>query len=198
MKHKAISTVLISSIAFAPMMGCDELPGGPKEQGAVIGGVGGAAAGAAVAKDNRGLGALIGGLLGAGGGYLIGTQVDKKDKEEARQAGERAQQNPATAAQARQSSNADMNQDGFVTLDEVVAMEDAGLSDDEMLRRLRATDQVFQLTSTQEQYLTQRGVSRDVVDQLRTLNQDKYAQTAADRGYEDQMGSEPISRDPAE
>src|SRR5687767_2803491 len=76
-KRKLISAALIGSLTLAPLSGCESLPGGGKEQGAVIGGAGGAAAGAAISKDNRLLGALIGGVLGAGGGYLIGAKVDK-------------------------------------------------------------------------------------------------------------------------
>src|SRR5436190_22089583 len=49
--------------------GCDSLPGNKQTQGAVIGGAGGAVAVAAIAKDKPLLGALIGGVLGAGGGY---------------------------------------------------------------------------------------------------------------------------------
>jgi Glycine zipper len=48
-------------------------------KGAVIGGVGGAAAGAIINKRNRGAGAIIGGVLGAGAGYGIGHGKDKKD-----------------------------------------------------------------------------------------------------------------------
>jgi hypothetical protein len=48
-------------------------------KGAVIGGVGGAAAGAVINKKNRALGAVIGGILGAGAGYGIGHGMDKKD-----------------------------------------------------------------------------------------------------------------------
>ena len=48
-------------------------------KGAVIGGAGGAAAGAIIYKKNRALGAAIGGVLGAGGGYVIGRKMDKKD-----------------------------------------------------------------------------------------------------------------------
>jgi hypothetical protein len=48
-------------------------------KGAVIGGVGGAAAGAIINKKNRGAGAIIGGVLGAGAGYGIGHSKDKKD-----------------------------------------------------------------------------------------------------------------------
>jgi hypothetical protein len=48
-------------------------------KGAVIGGAGGAVLGAVVSKNNRGSGALIGGVLGATGGYLFGRHKDKKD-----------------------------------------------------------------------------------------------------------------------
>ena len=45
-------------------------------QGAIIGGVGGAVAGAVIGK---GKGAVIGGVVGAAGGYIIGRSKDKKD-----------------------------------------------------------------------------------------------------------------------
>jgi hypothetical protein len=48
-------------------------------KGAVIGGVGGAAAGAIINGRNRAAGAVIGGILGAGVGYGIGRGKDKKD-----------------------------------------------------------------------------------------------------------------------
>jgi hypothetical protein len=192
MKRQIISLGLISSVALGGVVGCDELPGGPREQGTVIGGVGGAAAGAAIAKDNRAVGAVVGGLLGAGGGWLIGQQVDKKNDKDAEKAAEQAQQTPATPQQARQSATADLNKDGFVTLDEVVAMREAGLDDQEMVKRLEATGQVFQLTASQEDYLINRGVNRGVVDELRTMNQ-PAAQPAAASTSND-IGSQTISR----
>src|SRR5687768_5086603 len=104
-KKSMISTALIGSLVMAPLTGCESLPGSDEQQGAVIGGLGGAAAGAAISKDNRWLGALIGGALGAGGGYLIGANKDKitgkddderdKAREEAIKASERAEKNPA-------------------------------------------------------------------------------------------------------
>ena len=48
-------------------------------KGAVIGGVGGAAAGAIINKKNRGAGAVIGGVLGGAAGYGIGRGKDRKD-----------------------------------------------------------------------------------------------------------------------
>src|SRR5437867_11070865 len=114
MLRKCITYSLSASIALAtlPMTGCENLPGTPKEQGAVIGGVGGAAAGAAVAKNNRLGGALIGGLLGAGGGYLGGASRDKhknKDddtaKADAKKAADRAKENPATGQDGRNATS---------------------------------------------------------------------------------------------
>jgi hypothetical protein len=49
-------------------------------------------------------------------------------------------------------------------------MRDAGLNDAQILDRLRATNQVFELTLEQRQSLLDRGVSRFVVDQMETIN----------------------------
>ena len=185
LKRTFVSTALIGALALGPVVGCESLPGNDEQQGAVIGGAGGALAGAAVSKDNRLLGALIGGALGAGGGYLIGankdkiTGKDKENREEAIKAAERAERNPAKADDVDKARTADLNADGFVTLDEVVAMRQANLSDSEMLDRLDRTDQVFELTDYQEGYLRDRGVSNDVIRQMRQMNQD-YARTASD------------------
>lgn len=156
--------------------GCSNLPGSKQQQGAVIGGLGGAAAGAAIGgKDNRVLGALLGGALGAGGGYVIGANSDKilnRDTTGARSASESAQSHPVTVEQAKTARTADVNSDGFVTLDEVVALHRADVSDQEMVNRLRATGQVFDLTEEQQNYLTSQGISRSVVTQMEDLNRD--------------------------
>ena len=185
LRNRLISTVLIGSLSCTPFLtGCENLPGDEKTQGAVIGGVGGAVAGAAIGgKDNRLLGALIGGAAGAGGGYLVGANWDKisgKKKEDAQKANERAERNPARAEDVEKVNTADINSDGFVTLDEVVAMEKAGLSDSEMVRRLERTGQYFELTSDQEDYLHKRGVSDKVITAMRDIRPDD-ARTASDR-----------------
>ena len=46
-------------------------------KGAIIGGVGGAVAGAVIGKNAKG--AVIGGVVGAAGGYIIGRKKDKND-----------------------------------------------------------------------------------------------------------------------
>ncbi|HLP76299.1 MAG TPA: glycine zipper domain-containing protein [Candidatus Paceibacterota bacterium] len=168
-----LTFVALSGVLFN-LTGCSNLPGNKQQQGAVIGGLGGAAAGAAIGgKENRVLGALLGGALGAGGGYVIGANSDRilnRDTSGARTATKTAQSRPATAEEARNATTADLNNDGFVTLDEVVAMRQAGLSDPQMITRLQATGQVFELTPEQQEYLTNQGVSRNVVDQMGNLN----------------------------
>jgi hypothetical protein len=196
--HRVIVYVVSGGLLLSALPGCENLPGGPKEQGTVAGGVGGAIAGAAIGgKNNRLLGALIGGAVGAGGGYLIGANWDKisgKDKEGASKAEQNARANPASAKDVDRSSTADLNNDGFVTLDEVVAQSDAGLSTKDQIRRLRATQQYFELTDQQEKYLRDHGVSSDVVVAMRDMNRD--TRTASDRQSADEsIGNQRISHD---
>lgn len=205
-KKSMISVALVGSLALAPLSGCESLPGNDKQQGAVIGGVGGALAGAALSKNNRGLGALIGGALGAGGGWLIGANKDKitgkndndreRAREEAIKASERAERNPAKPEDVDRARTADLNDDGFVTLDEVVALRQANLSDDEMVTRLERTGQIFELTDYQEDYLRTRGVSDDVIREMRNMNQD-FARTASadDEGDDFDAGLDTRDRD---
>jgi hypothetical protein len=168
--------IVITSIVA--LVGCSNLPGNAQQQGAVIGGASGAAVGAAVSK-NRALGAVIGGAVGAAGGYVVGANKDKifgKDHEGASEAARKSQEAPATADQARTAPTADINNDGFVTLDEVVALKEGGLTDPQIIDKLRATQQIFELTEEQKRYLVDRGVSQSVVDQMLTLNQDRRSE----------------------
>lgn len=172
-------SVQLTAIALVGtfLVGCESLPGNKPTQGAVIGGASGAAVGAAVGgSKNRAAGAIIGGVLGAAGGYVIGANSDKilgKDKDTAETAATRAKSNPATAEKARAARTADVNNDGFVTLDEVGAMKDAGLSDREMLNRLEATGHVFDLSEDGKQYLRDRGISENVIREMQSLNQER-------------------------
>jgi hypothetical protein len=189
--------MLIGSLSLAPLAGltgCENLPGDKKTQGAVIGGAGGALAGAAIGKNNRLVGGLIGGALGAGGGYLIGSAMNKNDerhRDEAYTASDRDRDNPPTVREVERARTADLNDDGYVTLNEVVAMQKAGLSRGEMTRRLEDTGQVFQLSNEQENYLRDRGVDDDVIRAMRSMNQDR-ARTAGDR-YDSDRGDRVIT-----
>jgi hypothetical protein len=170
MLRRGITALMIGSIALA---GC-----ATEDQGAVSGGAGGAvaggaAAGAAAGAPAAGVGAIIGGALGAAGGAIVGASNEKnneKHRDEAIRASRLADENPAAASAVIQGGTGDLNGDGFVTTDEIIALEKADLSDEEIIERLRATQQVFGLTRQQERRLLEHGVSPRVVESLRGLN----------------------------
>lgn len=172
-KPNTFNLVLVGLAALS-LVGCENLPGSKGTQGAVIGGTGGAAVGAlAGGEHHRLLGALIGGALGTAGGYVVGANSDRilgHDQNGARQAARNSQEHPATPQQALAAPTADINGDGFVTMDEIVAMKQAGLTDAQMLQKLQATGQVFDLTPQQQQYLSSQGVDQYVLDQMPQLN----------------------------
>ena len=60
----------------------------PQAKGAVIGGLGGAAAGALINKRNRAVGGLVGGVAGGAIGYGVGKHIDNKRKQRAAAAAE--------------------------------------------------------------------------------------------------------------
>jgi len=78
---KIFGTCTIAALLGA---GCASGPLTPRESGAVIGGVGGAAAGGLVgsAVGHPAAGALIGGGLGLGAGALIGDQQQARDQHD--------------------------------------------------------------------------------------------------------------------
>ncbi len=73
--HNAVISSESSNTAQAPVK-----KGWSKAaKGAAIGAGSGAVVGAVVNKKNRAVGGVIGGIIGAGGGYVIGRGMDKKD-----------------------------------------------------------------------------------------------------------------------
>ena len=155
MSKPNMKNLVLVGLSAISLVGCENLPGSKGTQGAVVGGASGATVGAVVGGErHRLLGALLGGAAGAAGGYVIGANSDRilgKDHDSAQEAARKSQEHPATAQEALQATSADVNGDGFVTLDEVVAMREAGLSEGQMLDRMRATSQVFELTPDQRQ-----------------------------------------------
>src|SRR3954452_4829006 len=137
-----------------------------RETGVAVGAGGGAAAGAATGAAAGAPFAGVGAVAGAAGGAVVGAIIgSSRDKHEAdrKRAIEVSSKEPAMARAVVQGGTADLNDDGFVTIDEIVAMQKAGLADDEILDRCRATQQVFQLTAEQERTLLDAGVRQRVI-----------------------------------
>jgi len=137
------------------------------------------AAGPELGGHPTGIAAVMGVDLGAGSGYLIGAapdKIEKKKRMEARAAAERSRLTPTTVEDARAADTADLNGDGFVTVDEVLAMQKASFSDGQIIDRLQRTRQVFILTEQQQDYLRDRGVSQRVIDAMVSMD-GGYART---------------------
>ena len=115
-------------------------------EGSVIGGVVGAAAGGIIGHQmGRGAeGAVIGATAGAAGGALIGAQIEKPEKKE-------AVVEPATAA---------------LTVSEVVDMSKQGVSESIILDKIKSTNSKFTLTQQDIDYLKKQGVSQKVIDAM--------------------------------
>lgn len=171
MRLNGFTISVVASSIFFSFSGCSNLPGSPGQQGAVVGGASGAAVGAAVSQ-NRALGAVIGGAVGAAGGYVVGHNKDKilGHDNDANAASKKAQERPVTPEQARTATTADVNGDGYVTMDEIAALKAGGLSDEEMIQRLEATGQVFTLTEDQQRVLLTQGVTQHVIDEMLKMN----------------------------
>jgi len=77
--------VLLSTFFNSPAARAQDRKGwSPQAKGAVIGGLGGAAAGALINKRNRAVGGVVGGVAGGAIGYGVGKHIDNKNKEKAR------------------------------------------------------------------------------------------------------------------
>jgi hypothetical protein len=117
--------------------------------------------------ERTALSSLAAQVGGPGGGWIIAAtpqHIDQHTLGSAQQANRLAEQQPARPADAERSDSCDLNGDGFVTMDEVLALKRAGLTTEQLITRVRKTPQVFSLTDRQQQYLRDRGISQAVID----------------------------------
>lgn len=172
----AMLTLVAGSVLVSPVMiGCEALPGRPREQGAVIGAVVGGIIGGAAA-GTWWAGALIGAGIGLVGGWIIGFAVEEWFGPAGAPA-PRVQndelfmpENFATPEQALAARTADINGDGHVSLDELLAMHQAGLTEREIIHRLEATDCIFELNDSQQNFLLSHGISPAIIAALPEIN----------------------------
>ncbi len=77
--RKQIASLLTAGSILFCFTSCESWDNASRTQkSTILGGAGGAAIGAAVA-DNKAAGALIGGAVGAGGGYLFGKNKQRNN-----------------------------------------------------------------------------------------------------------------------
>ncbi|MFC1708643.1 glycine zipper domain-containing protein, partial [Candidatus Omnitrophota bacterium] len=138
-QKKIIFFVFISFVLV--ITGCESM-GEKTKSGALIGGIVGAGAGGIIGHQSGhgGEGAAIGAAVGAISGGLIGNQMDKSDQE----------------AQAVNSSHLGMLQ--------IVEMASQDVPDDVIIEEIRRTNSTYNLTSETITYLKENGVGDEVVD----------------------------------
>ena len=152
---KKEAAVIISAVVLAASAGCESSPNRAPE-GAVIGGLLGAGAGMIVGNQRdghrgsgRAEGALIGGAVGALGGALVGSQIQKQP----------AQQQQAVIAQPPANP-------GQMSIQQIVDLTRQGVNEDVIIDRIRMTSSRFALTPTDVEYLKNQGVSLKVTNAM--------------------------------
>lgn len=129
------------------------------QTGALAGGVGGAAVGAGIGSLSHaraGEGALIGGAVGALGGYLIGNEMDKAQQRER----DRYQQ---SVRSYREPAYEQAPPRDRVTKADIVKWTAQGVREDIIIDRIERSGVVFRLTAAEENELRDAGVSEEVI-----------------------------------
>lgn len=169
-----LKKIIIALAAMAILAGCARLPYEPTTETSVAGAAVGATAGAVLAGDeDEVLGAILGGLAGAAAGYVIGAKTSwfaEGNEQEFNQRVNEAWNDPVSVEDVYSSYDADLNNDGLVTQEELITLAHAGLSADEIIDRLEATDQIYHVTPAQRQDLIAAGVPPQVVYELEEIN----------------------------
>ena len=96
---------LLGFLPAAPAQAQQRTGWSPQAKDAAIGGAAGVLGGVLINGRNRKVGALIGGLAGAGAGYAIGKHTDNKRKAAAAAAAQQAAAQEQAAAEARAAAS---------------------------------------------------------------------------------------------
>ena len=119
------------------------------QTGALVGSGVGAGAGYLI---GGGTGALIGAGVGAVGGGLIGSSLDSRDQENLQR-------------QSRSTYNRVDNGEQL-SINDVVALSNAGISDSKIIELLQKTNSRYVLSTNQIDFLRREGVSERVINYM--------------------------------
>lgn len=151
---KRILGIIGVAVLTVSHVGCASSPNRAAE-GSVIGGILGAGAGAIIGNQaddrdkGRTQGALIGGAIGALGGALAGSQVQKQPS------GQQA------SAPGQQSVNPNQ-----ITVAQILDLTRQGVHEDVIIDRIRLTNSKYSLSQADVDYLKQNNVSNKVLMEM--------------------------------
>lgn len=148
MVKKILALLLCFSFAFIGL-GCQNTKTKAVE-GAVIGGVLGAAAGGIIGHQGHhgAEGAAIGAAIGAIGGGVIGAQMPKEQQAQ-------------TAGTAQEAANPEQ-----MSILQVVELSKKGTAENAIIEKIRSTNSKFNLSPADIEYLKKEGVSQKVIDAM--------------------------------
>ena len=173
MKRALVSASVVLGVLSAGLAGCETKAG----SGALIGGAAGAGLGAIIGNNtghgHTAGGAAIGGVAGALGGALIGNEMDKKDREQARQRDYYRDQdyNRTPGYPTSTGGGGDYDRDPYargrsnnaVTKADVMDWTRRGDREDLIIDRIERSGTVFRLSSRDENQLRDAGVGEEVI-----------------------------------
>lgn len=146
MKRASLFTVLAFSVLVIFSAGCSNM-GENTQKGAVVGGLIGAGAGAIIGQQTGRhpvAGAAIGGSVGALSGGLIGSSIDKK----------------ATSAEK-------------LSISDIVLLSKNKISDADIIQKIDATGSVFRLSAEEITMLKNEGISNAVINAMMNTSMTK-------------------------
>ena len=124
-------------------------------------------------SQQRSVAALANEAAGPGGGWIIAASPEMLRTHSlgsARKVNQQAEQQPVRHTDAENSPNADLNHDGFVTMDEILALKRAGLTSNDIIDHVRQTPMTFELSDRQQQYLKDRAIDQSVINAMLQMN----------------------------
>ena len=153
---KFLSCVLV--VSYVVMAGASASVSYAQEsktgEGAVVGGLLGAVAGGVIGNQSHktAQGALIGGAVGALGGAMVGSQMKSQPA---------SSPVPATAVAAPAVKPA-----ARVTMKQIIYWTEQGIPADEIIARIDKSATPFELTEDDVAYLHKKGVSQRVIEAM--------------------------------
>ncbi|HBJ38254.1 MAG TPA: hypothetical protein DDZ51_26565 [Planctomycetaceae bacterium] len=153
----------IAILGSAASIGARSVHAQNTSRGAVLGGLGGAVAGALIGDHNgkAGAGAAIGGAIGAVGGAVLGNARDQELSQQ-RQRQYYAQQERVYVQQQQQQAFIQ----AAVSTADIVSMSRSGLSDSVIINQIHSRGVQRQLQVSDIISLHQQGVSENVITAL--------------------------------
>jgi uncharacterized protein YcfJ len=135
-------------------------------------------AGCASSPNRAAEGGVVGGLLGAGAGLIIGNQMDDRDKGRTQGAliggaigalggalaGSKVQKQPSPQQAAAQQA-ANPNQ---MSISQIADMGKQGINEDVIVDRIRLTNSKYRLSQADIDYLKANGVSQKVLFEMQS------------------------------